>query len=145
MSDEAEPAGEAAGKAAKAPALTRKALIERVQAKSGAKAKDVRTIVEAALEVMADAVKAGEPLRLPPFGVGKSRAAAEGSEGKSTKTVLKTSTKPPKPPKPKAPKPAKAEKAAKPAKPAKGPKPDKAARQAKKKANEALATAGASE
>lgn len=98
---------------AKAPALTRKALNERVQAATGAKMGDVRTITEAVLQVLGAAVRSGETLRLPPFGLGRPRAAKEGAESKSVKMIFKAAANAPEPKAPKATKPAKPARAAK--------------------------------
>jgi nucleoid DNA-binding protein len=128
MNDETEPK---AAKADKGPALTRKALTERVQAATGAKMKDVKTIVEATLAVMGDSLKAGEAMRLPPFGMGRPKKPKEGSEGLAPKMMLKASTKEaaPKPPRtPKEPKQPKGGRAAGAGRAAKGKRAGKKAK-----------------
>jgi len=51
-----------------APVLKKPDLFDRVVAASGAKKRDVKPIVEAALAVIGDALSAGEELNLPPLG-----------------------------------------------------------------------------
>lgn len=101
MEEQAEPGPE---KAERGPALTRKILAERVQAATGAKMKDVKTITEAVLSVMGEAVKAGEAVRLPPFGMGRPKKPKEGADPSSPKMMFKASTKVRAPKTPKAPK-----------------------------------------
>ncbi len=50
------------------PMVKKKDFIDRAVVRSGVKKKDARPAVEAALAVMADALKAGEELNLPPLG-----------------------------------------------------------------------------
>lgn len=109
MSNEAVSTADSAAEPEGGPVLTRKVLMERVQAITTAKPKDVRDVVEATLAVMGNAVKAGEILRLPPFGIGRPRKAKEGASPLSAMMLVKTSLAPAK------------EKPAKPEKDAKGP------------------------
>ncbi|MCC0064252.1 MAG: HU family DNA-binding protein [Defluviimonas sp.] len=51
--------------------LKKKELVERVVAASGVKKKDAKSVVEATLRVLGDALAAGEDLVLPPFGKAK--------------------------------------------------------------------------
>ncbi len=111
MSDEAVSMADEAVEPAGGPALTRKVLIERVQAMTSAKPKDVRDVVMATLSVMGTAVKSGEILRLPPFGIGRPRKAKEGASPLSAMMMLKTSLAPEKEKPAKAPKEAKGPKA----------------------------------
>jgi DNA-binding protein HU-alpha len=53
------------------PVLRKKELFERVAIISGAKKRDVKSIVEATLQVLGDALASGESLALPPFGRAK--------------------------------------------------------------------------
>ncbi|MFZ1727848.1 MAG: HU family DNA-binding protein [Albidovulum sp.] len=53
------------------PVLRKKELFERVVTISGAKKRDVKSIVEATLQVLGDALASGESLALPPFGRAK--------------------------------------------------------------------------
>ena len=66
----AEP-GPAPQAAAPTVTLGRKDLLEKVREASGAKKKDVKTIVEATLSLMGEALARGEVLQLPPFGVAR--------------------------------------------------------------------------
>lgn len=56
---------------ASTPALKKKDLIERVTARSDVKKRDVKSVVEAVLEVLGDALSKGEELNIPPFGKAK--------------------------------------------------------------------------
>ena len=51
--------------------LKKKDLLERVQALAKAKKKDVKDVVEATLQVLGEALAAGEELNLPPLGKAK--------------------------------------------------------------------------
>ena len=53
------------------PVLRKKELFERVVTVSGAKKRDVKSIVEATLQVLGDALASGEALALPPLGRAK--------------------------------------------------------------------------
>lgn len=66
--------------------VKRKDLVDRVTTLTGAKRKLVKSVVEATLSVLGEALSRGEDLRLPPFGnarVNRSR----GEEGARTLTV----------------------------------------------------------
>ncbi len=114
----------------KGAAMNRKLLLERVHKITGGKMRDVKAVVEATLTVMGDALKAGEMLRLPPFGNARVRKDADEAAGSGMRVMLRG----PKPGRiekaPKAPKVA----AAKPAKPVKAAGAGKA-----KKAKQPLA------
>jgi nucleoid DNA-binding protein len=56
------------GEAEAPPVLKKPDLFDRVVTASGAKKRDVKPIVEAALAVIGDALSAGEELNLPPLG-----------------------------------------------------------------------------
>lgn len=51
--------------------LKKKDLLERVQALAKARKKDVKDVVEATLQVLGEALAAGEELNLPPLGKAK--------------------------------------------------------------------------
>jgi nucleoid DNA-binding protein len=87
MSDEADP--QAAGGKEKAPAVTRKELALRVQKVTGAKLRDVQLIVGATLEAMSQALKAGEALRLPPFGAAKVMRPADPETGTKMRVAVR--------------------------------------------------------
>ena len=53
------------------PMLKKKELIDRVVEATGAKRKDAKSVVEATLKVLGDALSAGEGLALPPLGKAK--------------------------------------------------------------------------
>lgn len=74
-----------------APTVTlgRKDLLERVREASGAKKKDVRTIVEATLSLMGEALSRGEVLQLPPFGVARVTRGLDGGGAKSLVVKLR--------------------------------------------------------
>lgn len=86
----AEPVGPdpAPQPAAAAPSVTfgRKDLLEQVRVASGARKKDVKTIVEATLSLMGEALARGEVLQLPPFGVAR---VTRGLDGKAKSLVVK--------------------------------------------------------
>jgi len=69
--------------------LGRKDLLERVRVASGAKKKDVKSIVEATLALMGEALARGEVLHLPPFGVARVTRGLDGGEGKSLVVKLR--------------------------------------------------------
>ncbi|WP_323005651.1 HU family DNA-binding protein [Pseudorhodobacter sp.] len=62
-------------------------LVERIVKASGAKKKDVKLIVEAALGVLGDALSAGEELNLPPLG--KMKVNRQRDEGNAEILILK--------------------------------------------------------
>ncbi len=73
-------AGDVAGTGA-GPVLRKKDLLERVQAQSKAKKKDVKDVVEAVLTVLGEALAKGEELNLPPLGkarVGRHKGVSGG-------------------------------------------------------------------
>ncbi len=109
------------------PTVTRKELSLRVQRATGAKLKDVRLILEATLLAMSDALKAGEHLRLPPFGAARVLRAADPESGQSMRVALRElKEKAPNPNRP-----VRAPAAPKPARPAKTARPVAAAKAAK--------------
>ena len=63
--------GEAITGEAATGSLRKKDLLERVGAKSKAKKKDIKDVVEATLLVLGEALAAGEELNLPPLGKAK--------------------------------------------------------------------------
>ncbi len=67
--------------------LKKQELVERVVKASGAKKKDVKLILEAALGVLGDALSAGEELNLPPLG--KVKVNKQREEGKAEVLILK--------------------------------------------------------
>lgn len=67
----AEGAGDSGGPATAAKVLRKKEFLERVVETSGAKKKDAKSVVEATLKLLGDALAAGEALVLPPFGKAK--------------------------------------------------------------------------
>lgn len=75
--------------AASAVTLGRKDLLEQVRLASGAKKKDVRTIVEATLALMGDALSRGEVLHLPPFGVARVTRGLDSGGAKSLVVKLR--------------------------------------------------------
>lgn len=80
LSADAEPeaAPQPAAEASSAATLKKQELVARVAALSGAKRKEVKPILEAALQVLGDALSKGEELNLPPLGKVKvNRAKAE--------------------------------------------------------------------
>lgn len=74
-----------------APTVTlgRKDLLEQVRVASGARKKDVKTIVEATLSLMGEALARGEVLHLPPFGVARVTRGLDGGAGKSLVVKLR--------------------------------------------------------
>jgi DNA-binding protein HU-alpha len=75
---DAEAAPETVDEASSAVTLKKQDLLARVAALSGAKRKDVKPILEAALQVLGDALSKGEELNLPPLGKVKvNRSKAE--------------------------------------------------------------------
>lgn len=82
----AEMPAEAAGAEAKATAaLKLKVLIDRVTEASGAKRKDVKTIVEATLAQLGEALARGEAMNLP--GLGHLRVARKATPETPTMTL----------------------------------------------------------
>ena len=84
-------APEAAAEPAPAPAampeargtpvtLGRKDLLEQVRVASGARKKDVKSVVDATLSLMGEALWRGEVLQLPPFGVARVTRGAGGDK-----------------------------------------------------------------
>lgn len=72
--------------------LKKKDLIDQVLAKTGAKKKQVKDIVEATLSVLGDALSKGAMLNLPPFGKAKvSRPQVEGTSNAMTVKLRRTS------------------------------------------------------
>jgi DNA-binding protein HU-alpha len=69
------------------PFLKKQELVERIVKASGAKKKDVKLIVEAALGVIGDALSAGEELNLPPLG--KMKVNRQRDEGNAEVLILK--------------------------------------------------------
>ena len=67
--------------------LRKKELVERVVAASGAKKKVAKDIVEATLQVLGEALAAGEQLVLPPFGNAHKTREKDTPSGGSTMTV----------------------------------------------------------
>lgn len=67
--------------------LKKQELVERIVKASGAKKKDVKLIVEAALGVLGDALSAGEELNLPPLG--KMKVNRQRDEGNAEVLILK--------------------------------------------------------
>ncbi|WP_347313201.1 HU family DNA-binding protein [Defluviimonas sp. SAOS-178_SWC] len=63
-----DPVSADAEPAVQAQVLRKKDLFKRVAAATGAKAGDVRLITEAVLDILGNALSAGEALALPPFG-----------------------------------------------------------------------------
>ncbi|SEO02317.1 DNA-binding protein HU-alpha [Pseudorhodobacter antarcticus] len=72
---------------AQAPMLKKQALVDRVVTATGAKKKDVKLILEAALGVLGDALSAGEELNLPPLG--KVKVNRQKTEGGAEVLILK--------------------------------------------------------
>jgi nucleoid DNA-binding protein len=112
MSDEAEP--KKAGAGPKPVTVARKELALRVQKATGAKLKDIQLIMRATLTAMSDALKAGEHLRLPPFGAARVLRQADPDSGQSMRVALREVKE-------------KAPKAERPARPAAAPKAVRAA------------------
>ena len=67
--------------------LKKQALVDRVVTASGAKKKDVKQILDAALAVLGDALSAGEELNLPPLG--KAKVNRQKVEGGSEVLIIK--------------------------------------------------------
>ncbi|AMY69027.1 HU family DNA-binding protein [Frigidibacter mobilis] len=80
-------AAEAGAEAGAARTLRKKELVERVVAASGAKRKIAKQIVEATLQVLGEALAAGEQLVLPPFGNAHKTREKDTPSGGSTMTV----------------------------------------------------------
>ena len=104
--DEAAPKPKSARKPRKAPAparpaappaaaaaaetLSRKALFDRVSTAVGGKKGTVKDIVEATLQVLGDALRAGESLNLPPLGKARvAKAGAMAADGKPAAMTIK--------------------------------------------------------
>jgi len=123
MADAAEP--KKADEKPKVTTVARKELAARVQKATGAKMKDVQVVMRATLQAMSDALKAGEHLRLPPFGAARVVRPADPATGQNMRLSLREVTEKEKAPKAAAPAAAapKAAKAAPAAKGAKAPKP----------------------
>ena len=119
MSDEAEPKQDEAGP--KPVTVARKELALRVQKATGAKLKDIQLIMQATLTAMSDALKAGEHLRLPPFGSARVLRPADPETGQSMRVALREI-------KEKAPKADRPARAPNPDRPARAPKADRPAR-----------------
>jgi len=66
--------------------VKRKDLVDRVTTLTGAKRKLVKSVVEATLSVLGEALSRGEDLRLPPFGNARVNRT-RGEEGARTLTV----------------------------------------------------------
>ncbi|WP_126977338.1 HU family DNA-binding protein [Frigidibacter oleivorans] len=81
------PAPEAAEPAPAGPVLRKKDLIDRVVAASGAKKKVAKDVVEATLQVLGDALAAGDQLVLPPFGHAHRTKTKDTAAGGATLTV----------------------------------------------------------
>lgn len=80
-----------AAKLANANALKKKDLIDQVLAKTGAKKKLVKDVIEATLTVLGDALSKGAMLNLPPFGKAKvSRPQVAGTGNAMTVKVRRT-------------------------------------------------------
>ena len=116
MSDEAEP--QKAGAAPRGATVSRKELALRVQTATGAKLRDVQLIMRATLAAMGDALKAGEHLRLPPFGAARVLRQADPESGKTMRVALREMKEKP----PQTDRPARAPKADRPDRPAAAPK-----------------------
>jgi len=67
--------------------LKKQGVVERIVRASGAKKKDVKLILEAALGVLGDALSAGEELNLPPLG--KMKVNRQKTEGGAEILILK--------------------------------------------------------
>ena len=122
MSDEAEPKQAETGP--KPVTVARKELALRVQKATGAKLKDIQLIMQATLTAMSDALKAGEHLRLPPFGSARVLRPADPETGQSMRVALREI-------KEKAPKADRPARAPKPDRPDRAPKADRPAAAAK--------------
>ena len=122
MSDEAEPKQDEAGP--KPVTVACKELALRVQKATGAKLKDIQLIMQATLTAMSDALKAGEHLRLPPFGSARVLRPADPETGQSMRVALREI-------KEKAPKADRPARAPKPVRPDRAPKADRPAAAAK--------------
>ena len=70
-----------------APMLKKQEFVERVVKATGAKKKDVKLILEAALGVLGDALSAGEELNLPPLG--KTKLNCQRNEGGAEILIIK--------------------------------------------------------
>ena len=66
--------------------LKKQEFVDRIVKASGAKKKDVKLIIEAALGVLGDALSAGEELNLPPLG--KIKVNKQRDEGNSEVLIL---------------------------------------------------------
>ncbi len=87
MADSAEPNG--TDGTIKPTTVARKELAIRVQKATGAKLKDVQLIIRATLQEMSDALKAGEQLRLPPFGAARVLRPADPVSGEGMRVALR--------------------------------------------------------
>ncbi|MGQ0565219.1 MAG: HU family DNA-binding protein, partial [Gemmobacter sp.] len=87
MADEAEPKADEAK--AEVHTVARKELAMRIQKATGAKMKDVQLIMRATLAAMSDALKAGEHLRLPPFGAARVLRPADPENGQTMRVALR--------------------------------------------------------
>lgn len=81
------PAPEAVEPAPAGPVLRKKDLIDRVVAASGAKKKVAKDVVEATLQVLGDALAAGDQLVLPPLGHAHRTKTKDTAAGGATLTV----------------------------------------------------------
>lgn len=80
-------AADGVGKAGRMDAVKIKDLLEAVVAKTGAKKKDAKEVIDAVLAEMAAALAAGKPMVLPPLG--NLRVAKTMDKGTATMLVLK--------------------------------------------------------
>jgi DNA-binding protein HU-alpha len=83
-----------AAEADAAPVLKKPDLFDRVVAASGAKKRDVKPIVEAALAVIGDALSAGEELNLPPLGKVKINRQRKDKTGEMLIVKIKRNSSP---------------------------------------------------
>ncbi len=86
-SDDAPSATAAPGDGGGSVMLKKQELVERIVKASGAKKKDVKLIIEAALGVLGDALSAGKELNLPPLG--KMKVNRQREEGNAEILILK--------------------------------------------------------
>lgn len=87
MTDEAKAKG--GDESPKPVTVTRKDLVARVQTATGVKLKDVQVVVQSALTQMIEALKAGEHLRLPPFGAIRVLRAADSENSKGMRIAVR--------------------------------------------------------
>ncbi|WP_376873369.1 HU family DNA-binding protein [Albirhodobacter sp. R86504] len=72
--------------------MRKKEFIERIVAESGAKRGDVRTISEAALKVLGDALSNGEAVNLPPLGRMRITRSIDKNDGEVLVIKLRRNT-----------------------------------------------------